>query len=269
MDLRQHALEHSIAAQSRAGVRIQNLSDLAELDDARLVFDTVWPSLAGSTQVQSNLMKALVHAGGYCAAAYVDDQPVGAALGFIGQHRDDLGIGHVHLHSHMAAVLEPYRDRHVGAALKVHQRWWALDQDIDVIMWTFDPLVRRNARLNLIKLGTEVRGYEVNFYGEMDDAINAGDPSDRMFAWWEVGSTRAIEAAEGKLAPMDIEQLTGEGRDVIEIAVPDDIVNLRTHDPHAAQEWRVKVRTAFLESAKNGYVITGVSRDGNYVLERS
>jgi predicted GNAT superfamily acetyltransferase len=269
MDLVQNARENSIAAQSQAGVRIQTLTQLAELNDARLVFDAVWPSLGGSTQVQSNLMKALVHAGGYCAAAYVGEQPVGAALGFIGHHRDEAGNGHVHLHSHMAAVLEPYRDRHIGAALKVHQRWWALDQNIDVIMWTFDPLVRRNARLNLIKLGTEVRGYEVNFYGEMDDAINAGDPSDRMFAWWEVGSTRAIQAAAGELAPVDIAQLRSAGRDAIEIAVPDDIVQLRATNPAAAQEWREQVRAAFLDSAQHGYVITGVSLNGNYVLERS
>jgi predicted GNAT superfamily acetyltransferase len=168
----------------------------------------------------------------------------------------------------MAAVLDGYRDRHVGTALKIHQRWWALEQDIETITWTFDPLVRRNARLNLIKLGTDVRGYEVNFYGDMDDAINAGDPSDRMFAWWEVASQRAVLAAEGKLAPVDISQLREEGRDVIEIDLPSDIVELRAIDRAAAGQWRLQVRQAFQSAFADGFVITGVSSNGNYVLER-
>ena len=32
---------------------------------------------------------------------------------------------------------------------------------IDTIVWTFDPLVRRNARVNLLKLGVDVDGFEV------------------------------------------------------------------------------------------------------------
>lgn len=261
------ALEHSTAAQVRAGVRIATLDSLTELDDARRIFDTVWPSLVGASQVQANLLKALVHSGGYCAAAYVDDEPVGAALGFVGRHLGADGGWHEHLHSHMAAVLEPYRDRHIGAALKIHQRWWALEQRIPTITWTFDPLVRRNARLNLIKLGTEVRDYEVNFYGEMDDAINAGDPSDRLFAWWEVASPRAVQAAAGELQAIDVIERSARGDVIKEIAVPDDIVALRASDPVAAQEWRARVRAEFHDAFAAGFIVTGVSTAGNYVLE--
>ena len=146
------------------------------------MFDTVWPSGDGSTQIQANLLRAQIHAGGYASAAYRDGQAVGAAFAFVGRHQAD--GWHTHLHSHMAAVLAPYRDQHIGAALKMHQRVWALDHDIDTIVWTFDPLVRRNAVLNLMKLGVDVEGFEVDFYGAMDDGINAGDPTDRLFAWW-------------------------------------------------------------------------------------
>lgn len=269
MDLVTSALRYSQAAQSRAGIRISTLESLTELDDARGIFDAVWPSISGATQVQANLSKAIVHAGGYCAAAYLDDQPIGAALGFIGRHRGADGLWHTHLHSHVAAVLDGFRDRHIGAALKIHQRWWALDQGIETIMWSFDPLVRRNARLNLIKLGTDVRGYEINFYGEMDDAINAGDPSDRMFAWWEVGSQQAVTAAEGKLVPIDVQERRAHGADIREIVVPGDIVELRSVDRSAANRWRLSVRDEFLAAFGSGFHITGVSTSGNYVLERS
>ncbi len=72
---------------------------------------------------------------------------------------------HVHLHSHMAAVLPQAADRGIGTALKLHQRAWALRHEIDRIVWTFDPLVRRNARLNLTKLGGVGVEYLVDFYG--------------------------------------------------------------------------------------------------------
>ena len=63
------------AAEERAGVTIRTLSDLSDLDDARSVFDAVWPAADGSTQLPPNLLKAVVHAGGYCSAAYRGDQP--------------------------------------------------------------------------------------------------------------------------------------------------------------------------------------------------
>ena len=255
------------AAQSRAGVVVRSLTDLSELHDARHIFDAVWPSVAGGSQVQANLLRAIVHAGGHASAAYVGDQPVAAAFGFCGRHRGADGTWHDLLHSHMAAVLDEYRDRHIGSALKLHQRVWALEQSIPVITWSFDPLVRRNARLNVLKLGVEVRGYEVNFYGDMDDALNSGDPSDRVFAWWVVDSERAARAAGGGIEPLtDFEIESDDRRFVIEL--PDDIVALRSTDPDAARQWRLLVRDRLMSAFADGSVIIGIDSTGNYVLER-
>jgi predicted GNAT superfamily acetyltransferase len=254
------------AAEQRADVKVRSLLDLSELDDARWVFDTVWPSLGGSTQIQPNLLRAQIHAGGYASAAYRNGEPIGAAFAFVGRHHDD--GWHTHLHSHMAAVLEPYRDQHVGAALKMHQRVWALEHELDTIVWTFDPLVRRNAVLNLIKLGVDVRGFEVNFYGAMDDGINAGDPTDRLFAWWRLQSPRAVSALRGELSRIDVAGERAAGRDLREIPLPDDIVGLRSSDPASAGEWRLTVREALSRDLVDGYGIVGVSTGGGYVLER-
>lgn len=254
-------------AEERAGVTIRSLTDLSDLDVARRLFDAVWPAGDGSTQVTGNLMRALVHAGGYASAAYRDGEPIGAALGFVGRHRVDDGW-HTHLHSHMAAVLEPYRDQHIGSALKMHQRVWALEQGIDTIVWTFDPLVRRNARVNLLKLGVDVEGFEVDFYGSMDDGINSGDPTDRLFAWWRIDTPRAYAALAGRLEPLDLLALADSGRDAIELELPEDIVALRAIDPEAAARWRIDVREALLAAFADGFRITGVSAAGGYVLER-
>ncbi len=255
------------AAQQRAGVQVRTLTDLSDLDVARRLFDTVWPSPSGSTQVQANLLKALVHAGGYASAAYRDGQPVAAAMGVVGRHESD-GAWHVHLHSHMAAVLEPYRDQHIGSALKLHQRAWCLERGIDTVVWTFDPLVRRNAIVNLTKLGTDVEGYEIDFYGSMDDAINADDPSDRVFAWWRLTSARATEALRGRLPRLDVAALLADGRDVREVDLPEDIVALRETDRAASRRWRVAVRMGLLGAFGAGYRVVGISTTDGYVLER-
>jgi predicted GNAT superfamily acetyltransferase len=255
------------AAEGRARVQVRSLSDPSDLDDARRIFDAVWPAADGSTQVAGNLMRALVHAGGYASAAYRDGQPIAAALAFVGRHRQG-DTWHGHLHSHMAAVLDPYRDQHIGTALKMHQRSWALQQEIDTIVWTFDPLVRRNARLNLLKLGVDVDGFEVDFYGNMDDGINSGDPTDRLFAWWRLTSPRVRAAVTGGLEPLDPIALVLDGRDALEVDLPDDIVALRSHDPQAAAEWRVAVREALVAALSDGFRIIGVSDAGGYVLER-
>ncbi|MBI1351945.1 MAG: GNAT family N-acetyltransferase [Actinomycetales bacterium] len=255
-------------AEQRAGVAIRLATDLSDLDIARRIFDVVWPSADGATQIPSNLMRALVHAGGYASVAYLDEVPVAAALGFVGRHRTGDGW-HDHLHSHMAAVLEPHRDRHIGSAIKLHQRAWALDSGLDTIVWTFDPLVRRNARLNLLKLGVDVHGFEADFYGSMDDGINSGDPTDRLFAWWRLDSPRAYAALAGRFEPLDLLELAEAGRDVVEIDLPDDIVRLRAEAPAEAGRWRLDLRAALQEAFAAGYRIIGVSVADGYILERT
>ena len=78
--------------------------------------------------------------------------------------------------------------RNVGYALKLHQRAWALQRGIATITWTFDPLVRRNAYFNLAKLGVRATRYLPNFYGAMQDPINAGDDTDRLLVDWDLAS---------------------------------------------------------------------------------
>jgi len=255
-------------AEQRADVQVRTLTEVSELADAQQVFDAVWPSADGGTQLATNLMRAIVHAGGYASAAYRDDQPIGAAFGIVGRHRTD-GGWHEHLHSHMAAVLDPYRDQHIGSALKLHQRVWALANDIDTIVWTFDPLVRRNARVNLIKLGVDVEGFEPDFYGEMDDGINSGDPTDRLFAWWRVDSPRVAAAMTGELQEVDVPALVTAGTDAIAIDLPDDIVAVRAMEPDAARAWRLRLREQLLDAFARGYRITGFARSGGYALERT
>ena len=152
--------------------------------------------------------------------------------------------------------------------------------------WTTDPLVRRNAYFNLAKLGAEAPEYLVNFYGEMQDGINAGEESDRLLIRWHLDSEKAEAAAAGEPAELDAEKLRSwagneilsVGRDgepqeeshtarVLICQVPEDIVALRASDAALARRWRLALRDALGGSMARGYRVAGATRSGWYVLE--
>jgi predicted GNAT superfamily acetyltransferase len=268
-------------AASAAGVEIRVLTDLAGQSLARQLFDQTW-STDGNTQVTSNLMQALVHSGAYVSGAFIGDRIVGAAFAFPGRDSS----GHWHLHSHMAAVLEDVRDRRIGAALKWHQRSWAIQNGYETITWTFDPLVRRNARLNLLKLGVYVCDYYEDFYGDMADALNAGDATDRAMARWELLSDRTMRAAAslngldpdpipiGAIVALSVEadepvvlQISSSA-DVLLVALPADIIDIREKNPALAARWRMAVRSVLSPVLASGMEITGFTGDGSYLVER-
>jgi predicted GNAT superfamily acetyltransferase len=246
---------------ARADVSVHLATEPADLHVVRSICDAVWPSVSGGTQLQPNLLKAIVYSGGYASIATSSGEPVGAAVAVSGRHRRAQGGWVEVLHSHMAAVLDGVRDRGVGTALKQHQRMWALQQDLPVIAWTFDPLVRRNAVFNIRNLGVQVAKYEVNFYGPMDDALNHGDETDRLLAWWQLDAPTATSAA---LQPLPA--LVTPPKDSVTIEIPADIVRLRQQDPSAAQRWRIQVREAFQSAFAQGWQVIGVDATGNYVV---
>lgn len=264
------------------GVRIEIAESPDAMNAVRAVFDQVWPG--EGTQVTPNLLRALVHAGSYCSVVVDDDERVvGAALGF--PARDASLPGGVFLHSHMAAVVDGKRDRGIGALIKQHQRSWAREQGIPVVSWTFDPLVRRNAHFNVNRLGVDIRDYHPDFYGVMTDAINAGDRTDRLVAWWVVDSDRAHAAEQGDLSIPDHASLAGTARDLIAItpdgprvlaspsagetvlvSLPDDVVSLRRSDPDLGLQWRLAVRAALTSAFAVGLRVSAVTSSGAYVL---
>jgi len=144
-----------------------------------------------------------------------------------------------------------------GFALKQHQKLWAQARGLDAITWTFDPLVRRNCVFNFEKLGAIGVEYLPNFYGTMVDAINAGDDSDRLFAYWNLKpSASATETTPTTSA------------ECLLVELPADIEKLRKTDLAAAQQWRVQVREQLEEAMQNGYQVTGILNRTHLVLEQ-
>ena len=238
-----------MVASNFESVKIVDLSNLSEQSNARLIFDITWSMDAG-TEITPNLLQAMVHSGSYLSGAFVDNKIVGAAFAFPATN------GGLHLHSHMTAVLDKFRDKGVGYALKIDQWNWAKKHKYSHLSWTFDPLVRRNVKLNIVKLGVDISAYYPNFYGAMPDALNAGDESDRLMVSW---STDIDE-------PKARELITHPKPDDILIEIPEDIVAIRSKNQSESMKWRRQVRDQFLAAfEKNGKVV-GFSANNEYVV---
>jgi len=230
-------------------IKIKNLVSITEQSEARKVFDKTWAMESG-TEITPNLLKAMVHGGSYLSGAFIDKKCVGAAFAF------PATTGGLHLHSHMTAVLDNYRDQGIGYALKINQWQWAKKNNYKEITWTFDPLVSRNAKLNLIKLGVDISGYYPNFYGDMPDALNAGDESDRVMASWKVVGDQ----------PTAKNVITNPGKLDTLIKIPEDIVAIRSKDKSENLKWRHKVREEFMRAFEKGDKVVGFSANNEYVV---
>ena len=206
--------------------------------------------MGAGTEITPNLLQAIVHSGAYLSGAFIDEKCVGAAFAFPATTEG------LHLHSHMTAVLYKYRDQGIGYALKIDQWNWAKKNNYKEITWTFDPLVARNAKLNLIKLGVDISAYHPNFYGDMPDALNAGDESDRVMASWKVAGDQPVAKSV----------ITNPDKADTLIKIPEDIVTIRSEDISENLKWRHKVREEFMRAFEKGGKVVGFSANNEYVV---
>lgn len=275
-----------IAAAS-AGVELADIDGPADAWAASQAFDRVWGRNANVGAVlPGEALIALRHAGGQVTIARRadDGEVVGATVGFVGRDHD---TGQLFVHSHVTGVLPEAAGGGIGRALKWYQRWWCLERGIEQVRWTYDPLVRRNAVFNLLGLGAQAVAYEQDVYGAMADAVNAGLPTDRLLAVWDLGSPRTRAAAEGRGAAPDLDGLRHAGAETWLavgddeepqltpteasrrlVQVPPDIERLRQRDRSAATAWAEAIRGTLGHAVAAGERITGVTRDGWYVLAR-
>ena len=140
-----------------------------------------------------------------------------------------------------AAVRASSRSRGVGYALKLGQRALCLDHGVREMRWTYDPLIAHNAYFNLIKLGGEVEAFLPDFYGVMDDVVNAGDHSDRFEVVWRLDSDRVAATLRGTAAPKRSLTLPDY------VAVPKDFDAVRRGDPPEARRLRLTARSQLIK----------------------
>jgi predicted GNAT superfamily acetyltransferase len=215
---------------------------------------------------------------------------VGFVFGFPGLYETPDGPRLKH-HSHMLGVLPEARDLGLGFALKRAQWQMVRRQGIDRITWTYDPLLSRNAHLNIARLGAVCNTYLRDVYGEMRDQLNAGLPSDRFQVDWWVNTQRVSRRLSKRPRPQldlahfldagtiiinpsqlsvnglpmpgyrslagDLVQLSdGEYTPLLLLEIPADFQALRKADITLAGEWRLQTRSMFEELFVSSFLIS-------------
>jgi predicted GNAT superfamily acetyltransferase len=266
----------------RADVSIQVVHSEPDARAAVAVLSEIWPRPDGRDPLPPELAWVFAHSGNYVAIARVDGVDVAAAIGFRASD-----VAGAHLHSHIAGVLPGWQGSNIGFELKQHQRRWAVEQGLDRITWTFDPLVARNAYFNVMKLGARLTEYYVDFYGPMSDGINFGDETDRCLVTWPAADPRTLAAANGQQQVAEVAALERAGArralvvdsagrpcavdtesDLQLVQLPADIVAMRAERPALAAEWRLALRATLQPAFERGFEIVSVTRDSWYVLSQ-
>jgi predicted GNAT superfamily acetyltransferase len=241
---------------------------------------SVWPG-SETDIVPAHIFITATHNGGLVIGAFIEDELIGFVFGFPGIEFTPDGPRPKHC-SHMMGIKPEQRDSGVGFSLKRAQWQMVRKQGIDHITWTFDPLLSRNANLNIAKLGAVCNTYRRSEYGDMRDGLNAGLPSDRFQVDWWV-NTRRVERRLGKRArgPLKLENfseaklhplytpLTGasnlirppehfsalEGH-ILLAEIPSDFDALKSEDFALARDWRFFSREVFETAFSTEYIIT-------------
>ena len=157
----------------------------------------VWPG-SELDIVPAHLLVTAAHNGGLVIGAFIDPagstsdsagELVGFVFGFPGLYTTPDGPRSKHT-SHMLGVRTDFRNRGVGYALKRAQWQMVRHQGVDLVTWTYDPLLSNNAHLNITQLGAVCNQYRRDEYGSMRDSLNSGMASDRFQVDWWVNTKR-------------------------------------------------------------------------------
>ncbi|GAC1412880.1 MAG: hypothetical protein NVSMB57_08350 [Actinomycetota bacterium] len=205
---------------SRVNVIVRELSGYAEMQALSECFAAIWDS-HDEQIIPKETFTAAALSGHQVLGAFDGETMIGGSWGFL---TFDAGV--FGLHSHITGVLPAYEHRGAGLALKMAQKQWCLQRHIEIVTWTFDPMIARNAAFNIRKLGAQAVAFLPQFYGDMNDRYNAGEPTDRLEVRWNVHDEPLAEPP---------------GLDAPHVAVPPDYLALRESDPMGASAERTRV----------------------------
>jgi predicted GNAT superfamily acetyltransferase len=263
---------------------IETPEEMTQIEDLQR---TIWPE-SETDVVPLHMLITAVHNGGLVLGAFEAEKLIGFLFGFPGLEGTPDGPRPKHC-SHMMGILPDHRDSGAGFALKRAQWQMVRHQGLDHITWTYDPLLSRNAHLNIAKLGAVCTTYRRAEYGEMRDGLNAGLPSDRFQVDWWI-NTRRVETRLGKRSrpTLKLDHVNRAGlrpfyslhsstdnmlrppehvppfEDRLLLAeIPSNFLDLKSRDFALARDWRFFTRELFETAFKASYIVTDFIFDLN------
>ena len=268
---------------------LDSIDQIKKVEDLQKV---VWPG-SDIDVVPAHLLITAVHNGGFVLGAFpaegLEPPLVGFAFGFPGVYSTPDGPRLKHC-SHMLGVDPEFQGKGLGFKLKRAQWQLVRKQGTDRITWTYDPLLSRNAHLNINRLGAVCSTYRREVYGEMRDGLNLGVASDRFEVDWWVNSQRvnkrlssrvrtrlglehymaadaeiinpAVRNNKGWVVPSAAGEFRSKSgaavteSNILLVEIPSDFMALKETDIELAKEWRKESRILFEDLFKRGYLVT-------------
>ncbi len=259
---------------------IRPLTTFEELTQVEKLQETVWEEEV----VRAHMLLSIARNGGLILGAVREGSVVAFLLSYLGLEDPDSdrpAMANLKLVSQRMAVLPELRNTGIGYELKMAQRQHAIRLGIRLITWTFDPLLSRNAHLNIRKLGAIIRDYLPNYYGTGDSPLVKLGSSDRVLVEWWVTNNRVEQRVSGKRSGLSIAQYINAnasilnpaqvGEDgllrpaaqiaqaensVVLVEIPDNYEAIIQANPELAKSWRRHSRAALETTLAAGYMIT-------------
>ncbi|CAN5545611.1 GNAT family N-acetyltransferase [soil metagenome] len=224
---------------------------------------------------------------GTSLVARVEDKTAGFLFGFYKFGESTLPIdwsekfnGGWRLESQILGVLPAYRGMRLAFLLKKVQAENALQQGIQLINWTVDPLQYPNAALNFGMLGAVAFDFTPDYYPFRNELNRV--PASRFSLTWLAGSLRVRDrlAINVRTTIVDLHRQSAILRvndrwrrvdetidaPLIAIEIPANWTALQQEDLDEALRWRAATDTLFQRYIGRNvgqYVVTGAGVDGD------
>lgn len=235
-----------------AEITIRECTTLEEL----LLCQELQKEVFGLPDIEVSPVRHLVvtrSAGGFVLGAFSREKLVGFVLsvpGFSGEKR--------FFYSHMTAVIAGFQNFGIGARLKWAQRDFSLAQGVDLIKWTFQPVLARNAYFNLNRLGATIKKYVPNFYGTDYHTAHLengklGLDSDRLYADWNLNSEKTLALSKG-------ENYEETGEIIRKVEIPVSWSELKKTDLPKAIAEQQRIKNELTEAFEQGLIVRAFER---------
>jgi predicted GNAT superfamily acetyltransferase len=260
------------AAAPSDGITIRRVATTPEYDACVAMQHDIWGH-DFTEIVPGTMLRVTQKIGGVTAGAF---DASGRLLGFVFGMMGSMGGRLVHW-SDLLAVHPDARNKGLGRRLKLYQRELLLPLGVETMFWTYDPLVTKNAYLNIVRLGARPTEYVVDMYGaDTHTLLHGGIGTDRFVVAWDLATEGGANAkadpaldAMAQKAPI-VNDLTAPARhtkgdtnlempdvETVRVEVPSDIEAVIAGDIAAASRLREATRRIFTHYMGRGYGVTG------------
>jgi predicted GNAT superfamily acetyltransferase len=266
------------------GVDIRPLKEIDQMEAVETIQHQLW----GDAAIHAHVLLAFVRNGNPLIGAFKDGHIIGFVFGYLGTESPEAkrpAMANLKLASQRMGVLPEFRNSGIGYALKLAQRAEAQRMGIRLITWTFDPMLTRNAHLNLHKLGGIAREFKRDYYGTKPAPQVSQGISDRFIVEWWVTSNRVQQRIEGTRGALSLRQYLDAGATIINqahaasddfltpngvitsptgqmmlVETPDNFTEMLDQQPDLARTWRLHMREIMTMAMASGFAVTDFLR---------